>query len=167
MRTVLMEKELFRQVADDEDDDGDSPILEQIRRRSIVAVFTDDENDDYFLFRADRQPETLEKNEQDDWGNLCRKGTCVVRGLYYRKINNTLSFSLVRKKGPYISKLYFICHNRSPGDRQTCHSGGGTRVHSCNGCREFRRAVNMSSLFNLEYLRLRSFKQKKKESNRN
>ncbi|CAC5411678.1 unnamed protein product [Mytilus coruscus] len=70
---------------------------------TILAVYTDEADSNYDLFKADACPETLKKDITDDWGVTYVKGSKVVRGLYFDQTKKLLSYKLLDKKHSIIS----------------------------------------------------------------
>ncbi|CAC5423669.1 unnamed protein product [Mytilus coruscus] len=65
---------------------------------TILAVYTDEADSNYDLFKADACPETLKKDITDDWGVTYIKGSKVVRGLYFDQTKKLLSYKLLDKE---------------------------------------------------------------------
>jgi hypothetical protein len=110
--TVIKVEKEGESVASD-DDEGDVyrevALHEVVRRGTLVAIYTDDETDDYYLARATKQAEILTQSETDDWGNSFPKDSVIIRSLYYSKTSD-LSYNLIQKKRAllHINSLLYV-----------------------------------------------------------
>ncbi|CAG2193213.1 unnamed protein product [Mytilus edulis] len=82
--------------------DDDFEVVDMIRKGSLVALYTDDEGEDFYLMKAGSCQEKLKSSETDDWQGQYPEGTTVIRGLYYRK-TGPLSYSLIKRKNVIVS----------------------------------------------------------------
>jgi hypothetical protein len=82
----------FRSVQSTENDEYEMADL--IAEGTILAVYTDESDSNYYLFRANLCPQVLTKDTTDDWG------------ITYGKGSKLLSFKL------WISKIIFLRINK-------------------------------------------------------
>ncbi|XP_063443026.1 uncharacterized protein LOC134723336 [Mytilus trossulus] len=80
----------------------DFEVVDMIRKGSLVALYTDDEGEDFYLMKAGSCQEKLQSSETDDWQGQYPEGTTVICGLYYRK-TGPLSYSLIQRKNVIVS----------------------------------------------------------------
>ncbi|MES9884995.1 MAG: hypothetical protein ABW185_29480 [Sedimenticola sp.] len=93
------------------DEDTDYSIThDAVRKGSLVAIFTDDPGEDYYLLKAIDESEILDRNETDSWGSAFRKENEIIRGLYYkRKPNQVLQYQIIPKKMTIVSVNSILC----------------------------------------------------------
>jgi hypothetical protein len=72
-------------------------LQELVTEGDIVAVFTDDSDEDYYLLKVTTAAESLSQEQHDDWGNNFLRGAEVLVGLYFEK-TGSLSYRLIRRK---------------------------------------------------------------------
>ncbi|VDI57901.1 Hypothetical predicted protein [Mytilus galloprovincialis] len=96
------EKERGCAIVEDISPDDDFEVVDMIRKGSLVALYTDDEGEDFYLMKAGSCQEKLKSSETDDWQGQYPEGTTVIRGLYYRK-TGPLSYSLIKRKNVIVS----------------------------------------------------------------
>ena len=84
----------FRSVQSTENDEYEMADL--IAEGTILAVYTDESDSNYYLFRANLCPQVLTKDTTDDWG------------ITYGKGSKLLSFKLLDKKRSIISVASII-----------------------------------------------------------
>ncbi|XP_069104899.1 uncharacterized protein [Argopecten irradians] len=65
---------------------------------SILAVFTDDPSEDFYLFKAKSKPEKLKRKLKDSWGATFEKGCEVIRGFYFETVNNVFTYRLLKDR---------------------------------------------------------------------
>ena len=92
----LMQKE--QQIGETDDEENEEPDFETlIEKDAILALFTDNKNADYYLLKAVSAPEILKRKIKDGWVVTHERGTKVVKGYYFEKINNNiLNYRLVK-----------------------------------------------------------------------
>ena len=97
-RKQTMEKENNDIILTNEvPENDDVPLEELIQPTSIVALFTDDTDYDYYLMKITSTPVTLKRNTKDGWGITHQKGSKIVKGFYFENIQNQpLKFRLVK-----------------------------------------------------------------------
>ena len=61
-----------------------SLTLTLIEKDTILALFTDDKNADYYLLKAVSAPEILKRKIKDGWGVTHERGTKIVKYLLMR-----------------------------------------------------------------------------------
>ncbi len=84
---------------DEDDTNSRSDAHNSVRKDDLVAVYTDDPGEDYYLLKATHDQACLDNNEGDYWGSEFREGCEVVRGFYYKqKPNQLLQYKLITKK---------------------------------------------------------------------
>jgi hypothetical protein len=93
---------MIRENEDTATDDNDMvteyvPQEQLVKKNALVAVFTDENDDGYFLIKANRESYRLTKSLVDDWKVPYPANSHVIEGRYY---NNTgdLKFELVKNK---------------------------------------------------------------------
>ena len=74
---------------------------------TILAVYTDESDSNYYLFRASSCPQVLTKDTTDDCGITYGKGSKIVHG-YFDPTRKLLSFKLLDKKRSIISVASII-----------------------------------------------------------
>lgn len=87
---------------------GGFQIKDMVTRNSLLVVYTDDAESDYYLFKASGSPEILSSNTTDDWGNSFPHSAEVVCGCYYTNVGK-LSFKLLKDKFTIISVNSIVC----------------------------------------------------------
>ncbi|KAJ8316620.1 hypothetical protein KUTeg_005814 [Tegillarca granosa] len=74
--------------------------------RCVVAVYTDDEDKDYYMIQVKAGPEILTKPIKDYWGAEFTQGQDIIRGLYYdNNTDNLFQYKLLRNKPAVIPTL--------------------------------------------------------------
>jgi len=68
-----------------------------VKRNTLVAIFTDENDDGYFLMKTNRQSYKLKKSVIDDWHVPYPSNSHVIEGHYYNNTDN-LQFELVKNK---------------------------------------------------------------------
>ncbi|CAG2186912.1 unnamed protein product [Mytilus edulis] len=102
VKNIQTEKERGCAIVEDISPDDDFEVVDMIRKGSLVALYTDDEGEDFYLMKAGSCQEKLKSSETDDWQGQYPEGTTVIRGLYYRK-TGPLSYSLIKRKNVIVS----------------------------------------------------------------
>ncbi|CAG2221432.1 unnamed protein product [Mytilus edulis] len=102
VKNIQTEKERGCAIVEDISPDDDFEVVDMIRKGSLVALYTDDEGEDFYLMKAGSCREKLKSSETDDWQGQYPEGTTVIRGLYYRK-TGPLSYSLIKRKNVIVS----------------------------------------------------------------
>ena len=99
-----MQKE--QQIGETDDEENEEPDFETlIEKDTILALFTDDKNADYYLLKAVSAPEILKRKIKDGRGVTHERGT-KVKGYYFEKINNNiLNYRLVKNIIAYVPFL--------------------------------------------------------------
>lgn len=75
-------------------------------------MYTDDENEDFYLVLCRGEERILDVDTHDDWDNLSCAGSSVIDCLYYYKVEgNPLQYKLINKKKVMIPPLLvkYIC----------------------------------------------------------
>ncbi len=97
------------QTAEETDDERNETVMDNmIDKGSILAVYTDDPGEDYYLLNASRKPEILKRDTKDMWGTMHECGSEVVKGFYFEKINTrtnltiTYRYKLVKNVVAYV-----------------------------------------------------------------
>lgn len=93
-------------------------MCDLIANGSILALYTDEAEPNYYLFKTNNTSEILETGTTDDWGVTHTMGSNVVRGYYFNQTKNgSLSYKLMDKKCAVIavaSVIYILptlqCH---------------------------------------------------------
>ena len=95
-----------RSVQSTENDEYEMADL--IAEGTILAVYTDESDSNYYLFRASSCPQVLTKDTTDDWGITYGKGSKIVHGCYFDRTRKLLSFKLLGKIRSIISVASII-----------------------------------------------------------
>jgi len=85
---------------DVESEDEEYSMTDLIHDGTLLALYTDDENAEYYLFHASSCPEIISEREIDDWGASFEKNSNIIRGLYFEsfKTKSGLSYKLLKDK---------------------------------------------------------------------
>ena len=75
---------------------------------TILAVYTDELDSNYYLFRASSCLQVLTKDTTDDCSITYGKGSKIVHGCYFDRTRKLLSFKLLDKKRSIISVASII-----------------------------------------------------------
>ena len=78
----------------------------------VVAVLADDPNYEYYLQKLTTGPELIEHNFSDSWSGTSDRGSRIIRGLYYGRVQNKpFLFQLIPQKTAacYSVTICFIC----------------------------------------------------------
>ncbi|CAG2208954.1 unnamed protein product [Mytilus edulis] len=98
---------------DDDENDNEYTMSDLIVEGTVLALYTDEENAEFYLLRASSCPEKLRTSEVDDWGVSFEKNHKIIRGQYFKSDLNRseLSYKLIRRKKDNctrgICNLYF------------------------------------------------------------
>lgn len=93
-----MKKDTQSTVLDDSIDDPEPELSEVIHKGDIIALYTIDENHDYYLMKVTDPCYTVsELVFRDDWGNDFVRGSKIIKGLYFDKVGS-LIYKLLPKK---------------------------------------------------------------------
>ena len=78
----------------------------------VVAVLDDDPNYEYYLQNLTTGSELIEQNVSDSWSGTSDRGSRIIRGLYYDRIQSKpFLFHLILRKTAacYSATICFIC----------------------------------------------------------
>ena len=76
---------------------------------SVVAVFADDPDYEFYLMEVNRKPFVLKKEGRDVWGGTFPAGAEVVEGFYYDRCeNNPFLYKLIPKKARLFTLWQFV-----------------------------------------------------------
>ena len=78
----------------------------------VVAVLADDPNYEYYLQKLTTGSELIEHNCSDRWSGTSDRGSRIIRGLYYDRVQNKpFLFQLIPQKTAacYSVTICFIC----------------------------------------------------------
>ncbi|CAC5360376.1 unnamed protein product [Mytilus coruscus] len=114
---VKMMNETPRLVNNNEDTNPEIERKESsdlVSSGQVIAVYTDDPNNDYYLIKVMDCPYVLDVDTTDSWGSNSNMltGTNVISGLYYdNKTSSPLSFKLERKKKAIVltESIVYVC----------------------------------------------------------
>ena len=93
------------------DSDGDT-IENIVEKGMVVAVLADDPNYDFHLLKRTIGPDTIEQRFSDSWCGTFARGSKIVRGLYYDRVQSKpFLFKLIPRKTAacYSAAIHFIC----------------------------------------------------------
>ena len=76
----------FRSVQSTENDEH--KMADLIAEGTILAVYKDVSDSNYYLFRANLCPQVLTKDTTDDWGITYGKRSKIVHGCYFDEPEN-------------------------------------------------------------------------------
>ncbi|CAC5406463.1 unnamed protein product [Mytilus coruscus] len=82
-RRITMTREDEPNRETDFEAEDETEIEDSVNRGCIIAVVADDPNDDYFLLKASGKTQILNVDTTDKWGAYFRKGSEIIRGLYF------------------------------------------------------------------------------------
>ena len=82
-RPFRMVREVIPTAEQSVTDSEEYTLIDLICKDTILAVFTDDDEFDYYLMKSIGEVEILKNDFTDDWGISFPKGSSVVRGYYY------------------------------------------------------------------------------------
>lgn len=111
-RVHMMEREHHLQSNNEaEISENTLPMTSLVSCESIIAVFTDDSDYDYFLLLVKKTLNVLSKSSTDSWGTRLPRGTEVFSGLYYDRQADPLQYKLIEKKTAVVpaDSLVYIC----------------------------------------------------------
>ncbi|CAG2215128.1 unnamed protein product [Mytilus edulis] len=103
-------KREYRADAQENEENEQVSLQELVSVGQLVALYTDDDEEEYYMLKVEKSMETLRIDTTDSWGSLLPAGTPVFRGLYYNKTNSPFQYRLVNRKAvvPAASVVY-IC----------------------------------------------------------
>ena len=115
-RTHVMEKEVHDETTHELDSsDGRMSLKKLLQPNTIVALFTDDPNFDYYLMKITADTKILKHKIKDDWGITHDKGTEIVKGYYFEnQPNKPFKFRLVKNVlacAPVLSVKHILIHS--------------------------------------------------------
>ncbi|CAC5405674.1 unnamed protein product [Mytilus coruscus] len=95
---------------DDDENDNEYTMSDLIVEGTVLALYTDEENAEFYLLRASSCPEKLRTSEVDDWGVSFRKNTKIIRGQYFKSDLNRseLSYKLIRRNQAIVPEASVI-----------------------------------------------------------
>ncbi|CAC5371794.1 unnamed protein product [Mytilus coruscus] len=95
---------------DDDENDNEYTMSDLIVEGTVLALYTEKENAEFYLLRASSCPEKLRTSEVDDWGVSFRKNTKIIRGQYFKSDLNRskLSYKLIRRKKAIVPEASVI-----------------------------------------------------------
>ncbi|XP_033753369.1 uncharacterized protein LOC117336823 [Pecten maximus] len=98
--TANISRENVNDAEVDVDDTEEEPhgLLDLCQPGSILAVYTDDPNEDFYLFRAESPPEKLKRKTKDSWGATFEKGHEIIRGVYFEATNVDFRYRLLNDR---------------------------------------------------------------------
>ncbi|XP_071153191.1 uncharacterized protein [Mytilus edulis] len=77
----------------------ENTFIELIQPGFILAVFTDDPGEDYYILKCLSDVKKLNQSTFDDWGNTFQAGVQLIEGLYFDKLcvnGNNIQFKLIK-----------------------------------------------------------------------
>ncbi|CAG2200525.1 unnamed protein product [Mytilus edulis] len=100
----------YRADAQENEENEQVSLQELVSVGQLVALYTDDDEEEYYMLKVEKSMETLCIDTTDSWGSLLLVGTPVFRGLYNNKTNSPFQYRLVNRKAvvPAASVVY-IC----------------------------------------------------------
>ena len=107
--TRIIQTEKSKKASEEPEEETEPSLMDMIKKDSIIAVYTDDPGEDYYLIKATHEPVVLTQDEADSWGNYFKRNMEVVRGFYYRKLKSSLTFKLISNKQVLISVKSILC----------------------------------------------------------
>ncbi|CAC5375357.1 unnamed protein product [Mytilus coruscus] len=95
---------------DDDENDNEYTMSDLIVEGTVLALYTDEENAEFYSLRASSCPEKLRTSEVDDWGVSLKKNTKIIRGQYFKSDLNgsELSYKLIRRKKAIVPEASVI-----------------------------------------------------------
>ena len=78
----------------------------------VVAVLADDPNYEYYFQKLKTSSELIEHNFSDSWSGTSDRGSRIIRGLYYNRVQSKpFLFQLIPRKTAacYSATICFIC----------------------------------------------------------
>ncbi|CAC5397365.1 unnamed protein product [Mytilus coruscus] len=96
---------------DDDENDNEYTMSNLIVEGTVIGLYTDEENAEFYLLRASSCPEKLRTSEVDDWGvSFRKKNTKIIRGQYFKSDLNRsqLSYKLIRRKKAIVPEASVI-----------------------------------------------------------
>lgn len=101
-RKHAVKREFYANETEENDNgDGETSIENLIEKDSILALFTDDPGEEYYLLKALSPPNILKRETKDSWGALYPPGTEVIKGHYFEKIEN-FRYRLIKNMIAYV-----------------------------------------------------------------
>ena len=107
--TRIVKTEISKSATEEPDEGSEPALKDLVQLNAVVAVYTDDPGEDYYLIKTTGEPETLKQNATDVWGGNFMKNALVIRGLYYRRVNSSLRFKLISNKPVIVSLNSVLC----------------------------------------------------------
>ncbi|VDI00313.1 Hypothetical predicted protein [Mytilus galloprovincialis] len=117
-------KREYRADAQENEENEQVSLQELVSVGQLVALYTDDDEEEYYMLKVEKSMETLRIDTTDSWGSLLPAGTPVFCGLYYNKTNSPFQYRLVNRKA--VSGLYLFGSNR-----KQCHSNHRRNTFKC------------------------------------
>ncbi|CAC5397887.1 unnamed protein product [Mytilus coruscus] len=91
-------KREYRADAQENEENEEVSLQELVSVGRLVALYTDDDEEEYYMLKVEKSMETLRIDTTDSWGSLLPAGTPVFRGLFYNKTNSPFQYRLVNRK---------------------------------------------------------------------
>ena len=79
------EWEKKREYRADAQENEQVSLQELVSFGQLTALYTDDDEEEYYMLKVEKSMETLRIDTTDSWGSLLPAGTPMFRGLYYNK----------------------------------------------------------------------------------
>jgi hypothetical protein len=91
---------------------NEESLSDLVSKGHVIAVYTDDQDYDYFLLKVQEPVHVLESEKTDSWGSTLPAGTEVITGLYYdNNKKKPLSYKLIPKLKAVVpaTSVIYIC----------------------------------------------------------
>ncbi|CAC5416032.1 unnamed protein product [Mytilus coruscus] len=108
-------KREYRADAQENEENEQVSLQELVSVGQLVALYTNDDEEDYYMLKIEKSMETLRIDTTDSWGSLLPAGIPVFRGLYYNKTNSPFQYRLLLQDKLVMTIHYCVHFGRPKG----------------------------------------------------
>jgi hypothetical protein len=95
-----------------EDEQTDIDIRTLITKNSVVAVYGDDPEYQFYIMKVTDEPHVMNRDVSDDWGCTFTRGSEILKSFYYDRMNNSsYKYKLIKRRKAivHVVAVQFAC----------------------------------------------------------
>jgi hypothetical protein len=93
-----------------EDEQTGIDISTLITKNSVVAVYTDDPEYQFYIMKVTDEPHVVNRDVSDDWGCTFTRSSEILKGFYYDRMNNyPYKYKLIKRKQAIVHVVAVKC----------------------------------------------------------
>ena len=95
-----------------EDEQTDIDIRTLFTKNSVVAVYGDDPEYQFYIMKVTDEPHVMNRDVSDDWGCTFTRGSEILKSFYYDRMNNSsYKYKLIKRRKAivHVVAVQFVC----------------------------------------------------------